>query len=188
MPWQLAGAKKIQQVLADDAHLSRFVPDAAVRRLIHSSFIGLYALDDASISRALRDPHMFVLKPQRTFCALYVCASHACASAGEGGGNNLYDDQLVHKLRDLPHGERAAWILMEKIVGRPFHSCVMRNGATSEGQFISELGVFSGFVRDAHSVHSNHALGFLLRTKGADQNETGVAAGFGALDSPYLTK
>lgn len=26
----------------------------------------------------------------------------------------------------------------------------------------------------------------LLRTKGSSQNETGVAAGFGALDSPFL--
>ncbi len=105
---------------------------------------------------------------------------------GEGGGNNLYDDEMAHKLRALTVGERAAWILMEKIVGRPFHSYVMRNATISDGLFVSELGVYSGYVCDTHSVHANHALGYLLRTKGAAQNETGVAAGFGALDSPYL--
>ncbi len=65
MPWQLAGAKKIQQVLFDDAQLSRFVSDTTARRLIHNSFIGLFALNDESISRALRDPQQYVLKPQR---------------------------------------------------------------------------------------------------------------------------
>ena len=83
--YHLFGSKKIQQVLARPEELRRFVKDDAVRERLASTFAGLYALgegDDSEIvERAMREPSDFVLKPQR-----------------EGGGNNLYDDELVRAL------------------------------------------------------------------------------------------
>jgi hypothetical protein len=49
-----------------------------------------------------------------------------------------------------------------------------------------ELGIYSGFVSRSNDILFSKHLGSLLRTKAANQNEAGVAAGFGALDAPYL--
>ena len=42
------------------------------------------------------------------------------------------------------------------------------------------------FHRTKEKVYHNRQVGHMLRTKLADANEGGVAAGLGALDSPYL--
>ena len=50
------------------------------------------------IAEAISSPGSFVLKPQR-----------------EGGGNNLWGDDMVAALRRMDKQERAAFILMKKI-------------------------------------------------------------------------
>lgn len=40
--------------------------------------------------------------------------------------------------------------------------------------------------RDKHKIMINQQVGHMLRTKLSSANEGGVAAGLGALDSPYL--
>lgn len=99
----LAGAKKVQQVLADPAELSRFLaPDECAQ--LQQCFAGLYALHDDDeatlrvIAAAIVSPHKYVLKPQR-----------------EGGGNNLWADEMVDALKRMNKQERAAFILMDKI-------------------------------------------------------------------------
>lgn len=48
---------------------------------------------------AIREPHRFVLKPQR-----------------EGGGNNVYNDEIKTRLDSMKDSqERTAWILMDRI-------------------------------------------------------------------------
>ena len=78
----LAGCKKVQQVLAAPGVLEKFVPAAADAAEMRRVFAGLYALDGegagAAVARGLADPDGFVLKPQR-----------------EGGGNNLYGEELA---------------------------------------------------------------------------------------------
>ena len=67
--YQLAGMKKVQQVLARSSVLERFVtPEDAW--LLRTCFTGLYPLDGspeaaAAIAKALARPRDFVLKPQR---------------------------------------------------------------------------------------------------------------------------
>lgn len=80
--YHLAGTKKVQQQLAKPGVLERFVSDAERVRTIREIFTGLYSLDDtaegnAAIELALRNPAKYVLKPQR-----------------EGGGNNVYDNDI----------------------------------------------------------------------------------------------
>ena len=93
----------------------RFLPQANVAALVRSCFAGLYGLEsgapgaEEAIQSALARPSDFVLKPQR-----------------EGGGNNLYDEEMVQALKTMTVEERATYILMEKIkpppleVGEPF--------------------------------------------------------------------
>lgn len=80
--YHLAGTKKVQQALAKPGALARFVSDPEQVRAISEIFTGLFSLDDtaegnAAIELALQNPSKYVLKPQR-----------------EGGGNNVYDDDI----------------------------------------------------------------------------------------------
>ena len=59
---------------------------------------------------AINDPRRFVLKPQR-----------------EGGGNNVFDDEVAVRLRQLADcKERAAFILMERIVPLTFQNYIVK--------------------------------------------------------------
>lgn len=100
----LAGTKKIQQVLAQPSMVERFVSRHEDVQQLRSSFAGLYALEEddestkAVIDDAIRNPSSYVLKPQR-----------------EGGGNNLWNNEMVDALKRMNKQERAAFILMKKI-------------------------------------------------------------------------
>ena len=61
-----------------------------------------------------------------------------------------------------------------------------REGRATEVESLSELGIYSTFVRQGSAVLLNRAAGHLLRTKAATSDEGGVAAGFAVLDSPLL--
>ena len=187
---QLAGTKKIQQALAAPGALERFAPrfagisteTARAERCakMRAVFAGLYALDDAdashAVSLALADPGGFVLKPQR-----------------EGGGNNLYGEEMVAVLRthdpSAPRGARgdlSAYILMQRIFPPTNKTLCLRKGEMVQLETLSELGIYGGYVRVGDAVTRNAHGGHLLRTKAATSDEGGVAAGFAVLDSVLL--
>nr|GEZ67922.1 glutathione synthetase, chloroplastic [Tanacetum cinerariifolium] len=61
------------------------------------------------------------------------------------------------------------------------------DGICYKEQAISELGIFSAYLRNKETVISSEQCGYLMRTKVSSSNEGGVAAGFAVLDSLYLT-
>ncbi|ELW69585.1 Glutathione synthetase [Tupaia chinensis] len=173
---QLAGTKKVQQELSRVGVLEVLLPGQpeAVARL-RATFAGLYSLDldqegDQAIAEALAAPSQFVLKPQR-----------------EGGGNNLYGEEMVQALERLKDSEeRASYILMEKIEPEPFGNCLLRPGSPVRVvQCISELGIFGVYVRQGKTLVMNKHVGHLLRTKAIEHADGGVAAGVAVLDNPY---
>ena len=182
---QLAGTKKIQQALAAPGALERFAArmtqkNGANVAAMRAVFAGLYALDDAgaaeAVSLALADPGGFVLKPQR-----------------EGGGNNLYGEEMVRVLRTHDpsaargsDGDLSAFILMQRIFPPVNRTLCLRGGEMVELETLSELGVYGGYVRVGDTVTRNAHGGYLLRTKAATSDEGGVAAGFAVLDSVSL--
>jgi len=134
----LAGTKKVQQVLADPAQLARFM-DAEQAAVLRSSFAGLYGLDEdggdaveAAVARAIERPEAYVLKPQR-----------------EGGGNNLYGEELRDALRTMSRQERASYILMQRIVPPTHPVPLMRDGALDGGECIgmARVAVLAVLVR-----------------------------------------
>ncbi|XP_062460081.1 glutathione synthetase [Pezoporus occidentalis] len=174
---QLAGTKKVQQELSRPGTLERLLPGhaEAVRR-IRATFAGLYSLDmgadgDKAAAMAIADPDCFVLKPQR-----------------EGGGNNLYGEELrqvLEKIRDSP--QRTSYILMDKIKPRPAMNYLLRaHSPLQVSECISELGIFGVYVRRGSELVLNEAAGHLLRTKAVEHADGGVAAGVAVLDTPYL--
>lgn len=60
------------------------------------------------------------------------------------------------------------------------------NGMVEQVPCLSELGIYSTYLRVGGDVRISQPAGHLLRTKAADSNEGGVAAGFAVLDSPRL--
>ncbi|ORZ19344.1 glutathione synthase [Absidia repens] len=172
--YQLVGAKKVQQVLSVPGRLEHYVDDDATASDLRESFAGLYPLDDSlegnqAYEMALKDAERFVLKPQR-----------------EGGGNNVYGDDIVATLNKLSVKERNAYILMDLIRTPPLDNLMLREGAILNGQVVSELGIYGIYLNDGENQVVNQVGGHLLRTKGIDTKEGGVAAGFAVIDSPLL--
>ena len=75
----------------------------------------------------------------------------------EGGGNNLYGEEMARALGRMAAAERASYILMERI-RPPTHALpLMRDGVLDGGECIAELGVFGVFLGDGRQVLLTHA-------------------------------
>jgi glutathione synthetase len=171
------GAKKVQQALATPGTLEMFARSPEDATLLSSCFAGLYALgegdDQDVVDKALADPHAFVLKPQR-----------------EGGGNNLYDNDLVEALQSMSYQDRGGYILMQKILPPTISGSLVRRGkVVYDGDCVCELGVFGVSLReyDSDRILMDEVVGHILRAKPVLTDEGGVAAGYAFLSSPKLT-
>jgi len=175
---QLAGAKKIQQILTDETILSKFLKgkDQSSFQQLLDTFVEIHPLDDSTKGReakklALEQPENFVLKPQR-----------------EGGGNNIYKHDIPKFLKSIDEKDWAGYILMELIHPPTYQNKIIRDGKIYDEPIISELGRFGTIVfnQETGKVLSNNDSGWLLRSKFESSNEGGVAAGFGCVDSIVL--
>ena len=179
---QLAGAKKVQQALAAPGATERFLPDSSSAKLVRAHYAGLWGLDGAvpeeaeaaneTLKEALTNPENFVLKPQR-----------------EGGGNNLYGENLkaeIVRCGSKAGPSLAGFILMQRILPATHKALLVRNGISEKIDAVSELGIFGVHLRRGEKVLLNGRAGHLLRTKPSDADEGGVASGFAVLDSPML--
>jgi glutathione synthetase len=182
---QLAGAKKVQQVLATPTSpdtpsvLNQFIKNSPKEiEQLEKTFTNIYPLDESppgllarKLATDLSDCKGYVLKPQR-----------------EGGGNNTYRTAIPPFLKSLPETHWKSYILMEIITPPPVHNIILRNGVLEKGGVICELGVYGTCVWDQGTgqVLHNEEAGYLLRTKGDKSEEGGVAAGFGSMDSCRL--
>lgn len=128
----------------------------------------------------------------------------------EGGGNNVYRAAIPPFLKKL--GGEKKWrghILMELIEPPALRNAIVREGVVKRGEVVGELGVYGaclwrggvggtegggggvggqegGGGGGKGEILYNEEAGYLLRTKGRESEEGGVAAGFGAVDSVCL--
>ncbi|KAK4157886.1 hypothetical protein C8A00DRAFT_11247 [Chaetomidium leptoderma] len=184
---QLAGMKKVQQVLATPesvastpSALRRFVSDDDMSHAaLWKTFTNIYPLDNATpagrearrLAADAEECKKYVMKPQR-----------------EGGGNNFYKTAIPQQLKEIPEAHWGSYILMELITPPPVVNTILRNGALEHGGVICELGVYGTCLWDQATgeVLRNEESGYLLRTKGDQSEEGGVAAGYGCMDSCRL--
>lgn len=178
----LAGTKKIQQVLASEEgkQLKQFCNGEEEFEEVRNIFAGLWGFsgdeneDKKIIDMALANPGKFVFKPQR-----------------EGGGNNLYGNDLVNALKTMGGEERACYILMERIFPPEFTQTLVKGGeVVYDGDCVCELGIFGVSLRcfdnDENLLPTERRKGFIVRAKMAKTDEGGVAAGYAFLSSPIL--
>jgi glutathione synthetase len=193
MALQLAGAKKVQQVLCEDGVLEDFllgdsrpdvgfgkgrgtITDAQLAQL-RETWTGLWPLDNSPLGEegyklAKTEPERFVLKPQR-----------------EGGGNNIYRGDIppyLAKLEATPvapgePNQREGYVLMELIEPpNGLHNWLVRGGEGKrrKADVVSELGVYGVSIFGGKTdLVVNREGGTLLRTKGRESDEGGVAIG-----------
>jgi len=203
---QLAGGKKVQEVLTQPRMLERFLSDEArygkgvvsAEEIdeLRGSFMGMWGLDvsedlltpdhvaqeagteEFGTRKARNHAQSLVLKPQR-----------------EGGGNNVYKESIPAFLDTLPPQERQAWIAME-LINTPENmgNYLVRAGGTDyqdqipiKTTVVSELGIFGwALFGGSEKRIDQQDVGWLVRTKGKESNEGGVATGFSVLDSLLL--
>ncbi|TLD34316.1 hypothetical protein PspLS_00557 [Pyricularia sp. CBS 133598] len=183
---QLAGMKKVQQVLATPPSspspfkLGRFVPEKTPAwESLWGTFANIYPMDE---SEAGLEGRRLALDPE-------LCVKHVLKPQREGGGNNHYKAAIPGFLASLP--DKSHWnsyILMELITPPPVGNVILRNGEIEQGGVICELGVFGTCLWNSSTgeMLRNEQEGYLLRTKGDQSEEGGVAAGFGCMDSVAL--
>jgi glutathione synthase len=171
---QLAGTKKIQQVLADYSILSEFVPESVADQL-KAYFAMMFGLEEEVEGRPAREflaenAEQYVLKPQR-----------------EGGGNNVYGAEIRDFLTSLPTSEDRAWIAMKRIEAETAESLLVVQEQAQSRQSISELGIFGLLRAQSGDLRMNMPVGHLVRTKASNVNEGGVVAGYACLNSLIST-
>ncbi|WWD07875.1 glutathione synthetase [Kwoniella europaea PYCC6329] len=202
MALQLSGAKKIQQVLSEPGVLEDFLlgdhrphvgfgkgagslTQEDVDRL-RLTWIGLYPMDNSELGKkayalATSQPEKYVLKPQR-----------------EGGGNNIYRENIPGYLKELAEEDKhriegepekkEGYILMELIEPpKGLRNLLVKGGENKSrlADIVSELGVYGVSLFGEKEV-VNQTAGTLLRTKGRESDEGGVAIGISSIDSPLL--
>ena len=172
---QLAGSKKIQQMLALPAVLTRFLGQPEANQ-VAASFAGLYEPEQTvrgeempAWRAAVAHPERFVLKPQR-----------------EGGGNNLFGSEMGDFLASSTAETRSPYILMERLQPEPREALMVMEGELLREQSVSEIGRFGTLLADGEDIPINRDVGYLVRTKPEGIVEGGVSAGFGYLDSLVL--
>lgn len=172
---QLAGSKKVQQDLAKPGVVERFSESPEAAALMRTCFAGLWGLDELgtdadarrAVDEAIANPDGYVLKPQR-----------------EGGGNNMYGDELRQKLQS--GNDLSDLVLMQKILPPSHRTTMVRRGRHETTETLSELGIYGVLLRVGETVTVNQQAGLLVRTKPKVSQEGGVAAGFAVLDSVQL--
>ncbi|CAL1287841.1 unnamed protein product [Larinioides sclopetarius] len=171
----LAGTKKVQVYLSKPGILEKFVKKEIADQL-RKLFASQHSLEmgpdgDEAVQMGIKNPDKYVLKPER-----------------EGGGNNLYGEDLKNLLEKIQDSEkRKAYILMERINPPLIPNCIIRRDNKPEiTNIICELGIFGTILGNNEDIYVNNLAGHLIRSKATDTAECGIAAGFGALDSPFL--
>ena len=126
------------------------------------------------------NPSQYVIKPQK-----------------EGGGNNLYNDDVKNFLLDfvtpnrLNEHQRDSLkqnLIMQRINPPSTKTWILKDAEVNQVVSSSELGLFSCIILDTslNQVIENETFGLLMRTKLKESNEGGVYAGYAVIDLPVL--
>jgi len=175
---QCINLKLFQQAYLNKGVVEKYLT-AEESKLVLSVFAELYQLapgeeGDKAAQLAFDDPRGWVLKPSR-----------------EGGGNNIWEEEMLEKLTQLHDSEeREAFVLMQRLNPPHVPNRVVRCGPNERAKLsevfdtTAELGLFCVYVSDSQrKVLVNEVAGPLMRTKPAANNEGGIAIGIGVMDS-----
>lgn len=157
---QIVGLKFFQGIFARRPFLERYLADGEINRVMR------YFVDFMTVEEyGRRGPgnKAYVLKPLK-----------------EGGGNNLFGEDVARKLSELGDEERGSYVLMEEIYGKTRRNKFL---GEPEGNLIGEIGVFGYVIGSQGGMERNEDAGYILRSKDEASKEGGVSMNYGGLDS-----
>ncbi|OAG31955.1 glutathione synthase [Nematocida displodere] len=159
---QIVGLKLFQPLLCKRSFLSKYVADPSV---LERYFVSFLSVEEYQRSKKPG----YVLKP-----------------LSEGGGNNFFGEEVDKELSRA--NLNTSYVLMEEIRGS-----TRRNKRIFKplGDMVGEVGIFGYAIEVPPRTEalgspfppSNETAGYILRSKYSHDNETGVSAGFGSLDT-----
>nr|CAG8468455.1 8035_t:CDS:2 [Entrophospora candida] len=131
--YQLVGFKVFQQVLARPNIVEKYIKNPIDAKKIRSCFANLYQFHSNNdiFKSVIDNPNDYVMKPQR-----------------EGGGNNLYGEEMVNTIKKLKSSsvsssqELKKYIIMDLIKPPAISNILLRKGELIKCKIISELGTF----------------------------------------------
>ena len=188
--------KRVQQALCKPGAVERFVSNDEASA-IRSTFMPMYSLAEEGDGKQLAkdiatgqiSPSDYVLKPSL-----------------EGGGHNIYGDDIAELLEDIPSPQWEKYVLMEMIKPPEINGFLMSPLDIYDGSVASELGIFGAYIWHLREnpeqnettqmkpevegtntiISSNKAIGWSFKTKSRFVNEMSVVKGFGCFDCPLL--
>ncbi|KAI1206097.1 glutathione synthase [Annulohypoxylon truncatum] len=178
----LAGLKKVQQELASPGVLERLVPPEAVS-VLRQTFVPQYPFDTSQEG----------IRAREIASDKHKAENHVLKPSLEGGGNNIYDQDIPDFLRAIPEEQWSRFVLMEKIHPPLTHGILISPIDTHKGPVICELGVLgTGLWRrneqggEKVRIIGNTTAGWTFKTKPEDVQEMSVVKGYGCFDCPSL--
>jgi len=178
----LTGLKAVQRALTEPGAVERFLPAEAAER-VRRTFMPMLPLDTSAAGLAARniatDPvqaEHYVLKPNL-----------------EGGGNNVYRDDIPGFLATIPEDQWHKYILM-RLIEPPADTMgvLMTPQELYQGPVVSELGILGTCIwrrnGSAIEVLKNEVAGWTFKTKPSDIDEMSVVKGYGCFDCPRLVE
>lgn len=179
--------KKVQQALAAPGALERWLPPESAHK-IRQTFVEMYPLDDDTpagskgieLATNADTAENYILKPSL-----------------EGGGHNIYGDDIPDFLISIPRSQWSAYILMERICSPPgVFNVLMSSEGIDACDIVSELGIFGTCLwrsvpnedggQSTCEMIKNKVGGWSFKTKDAFIDEMSVVKGFGCFDTPCL--
>jgi glutathione synthase len=179
----LAGFKKVQQALTLPGTLERYLTPEEAAKLART-FVPIYPLDDSPSGQHAK----------KLALDSKTARNHVLKPSLEGGGHNVYGEEIVAFLKNTPEELWPSYILMENITPPLLNNCLMSSRGFYEGPVVSELGIFGVCVwkrvqngeKPQAEMVSELDPSWSLRTKDASVDEMSVVKGYGCFDSPAL--
>ncbi|KAG5437307.1 hypothetical protein PCANB_001100 [Pneumocystis canis] len=171
---QLAGIKKIQQILCEENIIETFL-SKDISETLKETFVPIYPLNTNLLNQKIyhlliNNPQHYILKPQR-----------------EGGGNNIYGSKILDFLKTVPESHKQQYILMERIYPPSQNNTTIQNGQFHCINVVNELGIYGVILWNKNGIiYHNKESGYLLRTKDKNKDEGGVMIGCSSIDSCVL--
>ncbi|XP_063723214.1 uncharacterized protein LOC134851175 [Symsagittifera roscoffensis] len=169
----LAGTKRVQCALYENNFqlLHQLMGESSDVEAFRSTFVDQFVLDEENVKKVLAAPERYVIKPQR-----------------EGGGNNLFGDEIVQQFANKPNrSDLSTYVAMELIT-----PAIITNyaGRASDGSILvmpeaaAEVGICSIFLfdpmaRECDRVIRQEISGFGCKVKHACSNEGGISSDCG---------
>lgn len=172
--------KAVQHALASSDAVKRFLPMQQAER-VQKTFMPMHTLDEAS--SAGRETRRWALDPGKT-------KSYVLKPNLEGGGHNVFGEDIPEFLRSIREDEWSRFTLMKMIEPPETMGLLMMPADIYQGPVLSELGILGTCIwkREGKEVTmiENRAAGFTFKTKPAEELEMSVVKGYGCFDCPRL--